>query len=39
MISTTAEQTKDNMVDSARLCEELDKESNDLQLLIGKFTL
>ena len=39
MIATTAAKTKENMIDSTELCNELDKESEALQSLIGKFTL
>ncbi len=39
MISDTANQTKENMRESAQLCDELDKESKSLQGLMAKFTL
>ncbi|MGJ8693018.1 MAG: methyl-accepting chemotaxis protein [Thalassotalea sp.] len=39
MISDTAEQTKENMRESAQLCDELDNESKSLQSLMAKFTL
>ncbi len=39
MISDTADQTKENMRESALLCDELDSESKSLQGLIAKFTL
>jgi len=39
MISDTAEQTKENMSESAQLCGELDNESKSLQALMAKFTL
>lgn len=39
MISDSANQTKENMGDSAVLCSQLDKESQTLKDLIGRFTL
>jgi methyl-accepting chemotaxis protein len=39
MISDTANQTKENMRESAQLCSELDNESKSLQNLMAKFTL
>lgn len=39
MISDTADKTKENMIDSANLCIELDNESKSLEQLIAKFTL
>ena len=39
MISDTANQTKENMRESAQLCGELDNESKSLQGLMAKFTL
>jgi len=39
MISDTANQTKENMQESAQLCSELDNESKSLQGLMAKFTL
>lgn len=39
MISDSASQTKENMGDSAVLCSQLDKESQTLKELIGRFTL
>jgi methyl-accepting chemotaxis protein len=39
MISDTANQTKENMRESAQLCDELDNESKSLQNLMAKFTL
>jgi len=39
MISDTADQTKENMRESAQLCGELDNESKSLQGLMAKFTL
>jgi methyl-accepting chemotaxis protein len=39
MISDTAEQTKENMKESAQLCDDLDSESKSLQALMAKFTL
>ncbi len=39
MISDSAEQTKENMKKSEQLCNGLNKESNILRDLLGKFTL
>ena len=39
MISDTAEETKENMRESAELCKELDNESKSLQEMMSKFTL
>jgi methyl-accepting chemotaxis protein len=39
MIATSADQTKDNMIQSEELCEGLHNESKALKELIGKFTI